>query len=36
LPAHRLPKVIIDTLQRMGVIDGRGAPALVSTAEGRV
>jgi hypothetical protein len=36
LPAHRLPKVIIDTLQRMGVINGRGAPALVSSADGRV
>lgn len=33
LPAHRLPKVIIDALQQMGVIDGRGAPALASNAE---
>jgi hypothetical protein len=33
LPAHRLPKVIIDALRQMGVIDGRGAPALASNAE---
>jgi hypothetical protein len=29
LPAHRLPKIIIDALRETGSIDGRAAPALV-------
>jgi hypothetical protein len=29
LPAHRLPKIIIDVLRETGSIDGRAAPALV-------
>ena len=30
LPAHRLPRVIVDALRARGAIDGQGAPALVS------
>jgi hypothetical protein len=29
LPAHRLPRIIIDALRETGSIDGRAAPALV-------
>ena len=29
LPAHRLPRIIIDALMATGAIDGRGEPALV-------
>ena len=29
LPAHRLPKIIIDALRETGSIDGRAAPALI-------
>jgi hypothetical protein len=30
LPAHRLPRVIVDALRATGAIDSRGAPALAS------
>lgn len=30
LPAHRLPRVIVDALRATGAIDGQGSPALVS------
>jgi hypothetical protein len=29
LPAHRLPKIIVETLHRAGALDDRGTPALV-------
>jgi hypothetical protein len=31
LPAHRLPRLIIDALQEIGAIDGLGSPALAPT-----
>jgi len=30
LPAHRLPRLVIDALRASGAIEARGAPALVS------
>ena len=31
LPAHRLPRLVIDALRATGAIEAQGAPALVST-----